>query len=526
MATNFAIRTLDGLSGAMQQVYDLVIIGGGINGCGIARDAAGRGWSVFLCEMDDLGSGTSSRSTKLIHGGLRYLEHFDFHLVRESLAEREVLWRIAPHIVRPMRFVLPHGEGARPAWMLRVGLFLYDHLGGRERLPGTRVLDLREDPAGQPLEPGTFTTGFEYSDCWADDARLVVLNARDAADRGAVVRTRTRAVAAERSGDAWHIAIEDAGGGQATVAARALVNAAGPWVEEVRARLDGASQGHVRLVEGTHIVVPRLFDHDRAYLLQNPDGRVVFAIPYEGDFTLIGTTDRDYRGDPAATQATAEEIAYLCAAANAAFARRVEPGDVVWTYSGVRPLFDDGASDAKSASRDYVLELDDAGEGSPLLLSIIGGKITTYRRLAEAALERLAPHLPPRAGQAAGWTATQALPGGDFEAGQEATLATRLARSFPFLGAGHSLRLARAYGTRAWTLLGKARSMSDLGRQFGATLTETEVRYLAEYEWARTAEDVLWRRTKLGLRLAAAETAALDDWMRQQAATSAEEPAG
>jgi glycerol-3-phosphate dehydrogenase len=379
----------------MQQVYDLAIIGGGINGCGIARDAAGRGWSVLLCEMADLGSGTSSRSTKLIHGGLRYLEHFDFRLVRESLAEREVLWRIAPHIVRPMRFVLPHREGARPAWMLRVGLFLYDHLGGRERLPGTRVLDLREDPAGLPLQPGAFTTGFEYSDCWVDDARLVVLNARDAANRGAGIRTRNRVITAVRTPRC--LAPADGGRparGQATVAARTLVNAAGPWVEEVlRTRIGTGVRGHVRLVEGAHIVVPRLFDHDRAYLLQNPDGRVVFAIPYEHDFTLIGTTDRDYHGDPAATQAAPQEVAYLCDTVSAVFAKGVAPSDVVWVYSGVRPLFDDGASDAKSASRDYVLELDAAGD-SPPLLSIIGGKITTYRRLAEAALEQLSPHLP------------------------------------------------------------------------------------------------------------------------------------
>jgi glycerol-3-phosphate dehydrogenase len=509
----------------MQQVYDLAIIGGGINGCGIARDAAGRGWSVLLCEMADLGSGTSSRSTKLIHGGLRYLEHFDFRLVRESLAEREVLWRIAPHIVRPMRFVLPHREGARPAWMLRVGLFLYDHLGGRERLPGTRVLDLREDPAGLPLQPGAFTTGFEYSDCWVDDARLVVLNARDAANRGAVIRTRTRVITAVRTHDAWHVQTEEAGTGrQVTVAARALVNAAGPWVEEVlRTRIGTGVRGHVRLVEGAHIVVPRLFDHDRAYLLQNPDGRVVFAIPYDHDLTLIGTTDRDYHGDPAATQAATQEIAYLCDTVSAAFAKGVAPSDVVWAYSGVRPLFDDGASDAKSASRDYVLELD-AAKDSPPLLSIIGGKITTYRRLAEAALEQLSPHLPQRVGEAAGWTGTTALPGGEFEAGQDEALATRLARSFPFLGIAHSSRLARAYGTRAWTLLGKAKSMAGLGQGFGATLTEAEVRYLIEHEWARTAEDIAWRRTKLGLRLSPDETATLDAWMREHTPAGAAEP--
>ena len=500
----------------MQSVYDLAIIGGGINGCGIARDAAGRGLSVCLCEMDDLASGTSSRSTKLIHGGLRYLEHFDFRLVRESLIEREVLWRIAPHIVRPMRFVLPHRADLRPAWMLRAGLFLYDHLSGRQRLPGTRVLDLAVDAVGRPLRSGIFTTGFEYSDCWVDDARLVVLNARDAADRGAAIRVGTRAVSAAREGRLWRVTIEDVVSGKTeTIAARGLINAAGPWVEEVlRARLASRPRGHVRLVEGAHIVVPRMFDHDRAYLFQNPDGRVVFAIPYEGEFTLIGTTDRDYVGDPAAARATSEEIAYLCDTVSGAFAKPVVPGDVVWTYSGVRPLFDDGASDAKSASRDYVLELD-AADGAAPLLSIIGGKITTYRKLAETALEQMMPLLPERQGLAVGWTGTAPLPGGEFEAEEAGALAVRLARSFPFLNETYALRLVHAYGTRAWVFLAKAKTMQDLGRHFGATLTEAEVRYLIEHEWARSAEDVLWRRSKLGLHMKDVEIASLDAWMRQ-----------
>jgi glycerol-3-phosphate dehydrogenase len=480
--------------------------------------------------MADLASGTSSRSTKLIHGGLRYLEHFDFRLVRESLIEREVLWRIAPHIVRPMRFVLPQGpHNMRPAWMLRVGLFLYDHLGGRQRLPGTRVLDLADDAAGRPLKSGIFTTGFEYSDCWVDDARLVVVNARDAADRGAEIRVGTRAVSAVREGALWRVTIENASRGQQeTIVARGLINAAGPWVEEVlRARLNKSARSHVRLVEGAHIVVPKLFDHDRAYLFQNPDGRVVFAIPYEGEFTLIGTTDRDYAGDPAATRATSEEIGYLCDTVSAAFAKPVLPGDVVWTYSGVRPLFDDGASDAKSASRDYVLELD-AAEGAAPLLSIIGGKITTYRRLAEAALEQMAPRLPGGEGLAAGWTGTTPLPGGEFEAEEAGALAARLARDFPFLSEEHALRLVHAYGMRAWAFLAKAKTMQDLGRHFGATLTEAEVRYLIEQEWARSAEDVLWRRSKLGLRMTQSQTAALDAWMRHHvpgaAAASADLP--
>ncbi|KAB2920861.1 MAG: glycerol-3-phosphate dehydrogenase [Hyphomicrobiaceae bacterium] len=502
----------------MQHVHDLAIIGGGINGCGIARDAAGRGLSVYLCEMNDLGSGTSSRSTKLIHGGLRYLEHFDFRLVREALTEREVLWGIAPHIIRPMRFVLPHQQGLRPAWMLRVGLFLYDHLGGRERLPGTAVLDLATDSAGTPLKPGVFNTGFEYSDCWVDDARLVVLNARDAADRGAVIRPRTRAVSAERRRDLWHMTVEEEDTRRPhTIAARALVNAAGPWVGEVLGdRLGMRAPAQIRLVQGSHIVVPKLFEHDRAYLFQNPDGRVVFAIPYENEFTLIGTTDRDYAGDPADVSASGTEIAYLCETASACFARAARPEDVVWAYAGVRPLHDDGTSDAKAASRDYVLEMDEA-EGAAPLLSIIGGKITTYRRLAEATLERLAPHLPGRRGLDAGWTGHEPLPGGAFDPDGVGTLAGRLQREHPFLSVRHALRLVRAYGTRAQALLRGASTLADLGRSFGATLTEAEVRYLIDHEWARTAEDVLWRRSKLGLHLTAAEAGALEAWMREAA---------
>jgi glycerol-3-phosphate dehydrogenase len=506
----------------VQRIYDLAIIGGGINGCGIARDAAGRGYSVLLCEMSDLASGTSSRSTKLIHGGLRYLEQYDFRLVREALAEREVLWSMAPHIVRPMRFVLPYRAGLRPAWMLRLGLFLYDHLGGRRRLPGTHVLDLNSDEAGRPLQPGIFSKGFEYSDCWVDDARLVVLNARDAADRGATIRTRTKVLATERGRENWHLALADsATGQQETVVARALVNAAGPWVDHVlRAGLGLVPRGHVRLVQGSHIVVPKLFEHDRAYIFQNPDGRVVFAIPYEGDFTLIGTTDRDYAGDPGAVSTMADEVDYLCKTASASFARQVTAADVVWTYSGVRPLFDDGASEARIASRDYVLEMD-AKAGAAPVLSVIGGKITTYRRLAEAALARLVPHLEPREGLNANWTGREPLPGGNLDVEDVPSFARRLQRRYPFLAEAHALRLARSYGTRATSWLGGAKSPTDLGQSFGATLTEAEVRHLMDNEWARTAEDVLWRRSKLGLRLSRDEIAALDDWMRRSVAQPA-----
>jgi glycerol-3-phosphate dehydrogenase len=428
-----------------------------------------------------------------------------------------------------MRFVLPHQAGLRPAWMLRTGLFLYDYLGGRQRLPGTRVLDLAVDSAGAPLKPGIFATGFEYSDCWVDDARLVVLNARDAAERGAAIRTRTRAVAASRTPDAWHLTIADAGSGKReTIAARVLVNAAGPWVEEVSAAGLGLNaSGRVRLVQGSHIVVAKLFDHDRAYIFQRPDGRIVFAIPYEGSFTLIGTTDRDYTGDPAEVSATPEEIGYLCEAASAAFTQRVLPADVVWTYSGVRPLYDDGAGEAKAASRDYVLEMNDKPGAAPLL-SIIGGKITTYRRLAEAVLERLAAHLRSRQGLAPGWTGTTPLPGGEFDPEELPALTQRLARSYPFLEAAHAARLVRAYGARAARVLDKARSAADLGRQFGATLTEAEVRYLIDQEWAATAEDVLWRRSKLGLRLSRDEVTSLEAWMREVVpyAPAPQEPVG
>jgi glycerol-3-phosphate dehydrogenase len=501
--------------------YDLAIIGGGINGCGIARDAAGRGLTVHLCEMGDLAGGTSSRSTGLIHGGLRYLEHYDFRLVREALREREVLWRIAPHIVRPLRFVLPYRPGLRAAWLLRLGLFVYDHLGGRKLLPPTRVLDLARDPAGAPLEPGALRTGFEYSDCRVDDARLVLLNARDAADHGATIATRTRAVAAVRHAAAWRLTIEDTVSGRCeSIEARAVVNAAGPWAEQTLAACLGRTgREHVRLVQGSHIVVPRLFDHDRAYMFQNPDGRVIFAIPYERTYTLIGTTDRDFAGDPAAVAATPEEIAYLCDAVSFYFARPLVPADVVWSFSGVRPLHDDHARNPNATTRDYVLELD-AAPGRAALLTVFGGKITTYRRLAEAALDRLAPHLPPQARHRAGWTGQAPLPGGDFAVDGLAALTAVLAAEYEFLTPAHAGRLASAYGTRAKVILGGARAPADLGAWFGATLTQAEVRYLMTQEWARTADDVLWRRSKLGLALTGIEVAALARFMAGAGATA------
>jgi glycerol-3-phosphate dehydrogenase len=498
----------------LDRIFDLAIIGGGVNGCGIARDAAGRGNSVFLCEMNDLASGTSSWSTKLVHGGLRYLEYYEFRLVREALIEREILWQIAPHIIRPLRFVLPHHAGLRPAWLLRLGLFLYDHIGGRNLLPPTRSVDLTRDEVGKPLIPNRYKKGFEYSDCFVDDARLVVLTARDAADRGAEIRTRTRAVDIRQIEGIWHVTVEHtASGERRTIQARVLVNAGGPWVEQVLASGAGVNaRAKVRLVQGSHIVVPKLYAHDRAYIFQNSDGRIVFAIPYQEDFTLIGTTDRDYDGDPSKVKASVEEIKYLCDSVSEYLARPVKPEDVVWTYAGVRPLYDDGASEAKAATRDYVFELDTPG-GAPLL-SIYGGKITTYRRLAEEALERLSPYLPRKAAKAReGWTAKSPLPGGDLDVSAIAALTAELIRNYPFLSQAHANRLAHAYGTRAGKLLGNAKSIGDLGRSFGATLTEREVRYLMSSEWACTAEDIVWRRSKLGLRLSPSEIADIDDWI-------------
>ncbi len=504
----------------MSETYDIAIIGGGINGCGIARDAAGRGLSVYLCEMNDLGSGTSSWSTKLVHGGLRYLEYYEFRLVREALTEREVLWKLAPHIIRPLRFVLPHHAGLRPAWLLRLGLFLYDHIGGRKLLPATRTLDLATDPTGAPLKQGLFSKGFEYSDCRVDDVRLVIANAQDASARGAMINTRTRAIKASREGEQWRVVTENTTTGEtASIRARCLVNAAGPWVDEVLTQRFGIRAGaHVRLVQGSHIVVAKLYDHDRAYIFQNADGRIIFAIPYEGDFTLIGTTDKDVHGDPAKIAASQEEIDYLCAAVSEYFARPVTSADIVWTFAGVRPLYDDGASEAKSATRDYVFELDGEAGAAPLL-SVFGGKITTYRRLAEAALDKLAPHLGASALRE--WTATGTLPGGDLAVDGLDALAGSLRKAAPFLDPSHATRLARTYGTRASQILGQAKAGADLGRAFGATLTEAEVRYLVRHEWAQTADDIVWRRTKLGLRMSRAEIDALDDWLKESRLSAA-----
>ena len=493
------------------RIHDIFVIGGGINGCGIARDAAGRGYSVFLAEMNDLASGTSSGSTKLIHGGLRYLEHYEFRLVRESLMEREVLWRNAPHIIWPMRFVLPYAEGLRPAWLIRLGLFLYDHIGGRKELPATKTLDMTRDPAGKPLKK-LFKKAFEYSDCWVNDARMVVLNARDAADRGAVIRTRAKVVSARRDNGHWTIGVENLHTRQIQeIRARLIVNAAGPWVDHVLSAAVGQNDvRNVRLVQGSHIVVPKKFDDPRAYFFQNRDGRIIFAIPYEEDFTLIGTTDRDYEGDPKAVVISGAEIEYLCDAASEYFNQPVKRDDIVWTYSAVRPLYDDGASKAQEATRDYVLKADGA-EGSAPIVNIFGGKITTYRRLSEAMLEKIEALLGKKGKP---WTAGAALPGGDFPANGFDAQVKKLKDEYPFLDFAHARRLVRLYGTRAKTFLGLAKSNADLGKNFGADLYEAEVRYLAENEWAVTAEDVLWRRTKRGLRLTKEQAAALEEFMR------------
>jgi glycerol-3-phosphate dehydrogenase len=514
-------------------------VGGGVNGCGIARDASGRGLSVTLVEKGDLAQATSSASTKLFHGGLRYLEYFEFRLVRESLIERERLLAAMPHISWPMRFVLPYHpamrfelrtptsrllstvmpwmQGRRPAWLIRLGLFLYDHLGGRKILPPTRTLDLRRAPEGAPLDD-RFEKAFEYSDCWVEDSRLVVLNARDAEARGAHVRTRTELVSAEARDGLWHAVLRDAETGRTeALTARMLVNAAGAWVADViSGRMRRNTGERVRLVRGSHIVTRKLYDHDKAYFFQGTDGRIIFAIPYEGDFTLIGTTDTEHADPDAPAVCTDEERDYLLDFASTYFAEPLTADDIVWTYSGVRPLHDDGAQSASAATRDYVLSVD-TGAGAPAL-NVFGGKITTYRRLAEGALEKIGAHLPLARGA---WTAGVPLPGGDFEVGGSDRLVTELRAVCPFLTEGWARRLVRAYGTEARQVLGETRSAADLGRHFGATLTEREVRWLMEREFARTAADVLWRRTKLGLKLSEAEAAELDAFMIGDGAGSA-----
>ena len=493
--------------------YDLLIVGGGINGAGIARDAAGRGLSVLLVEAEDLAQHTSSASTKLIHGGLRYLEYGEFRLVREALIERERLWGMAPHIIWPLRFVLPQLHSPRPAWMVRLGLWLYDHLGGRKRLPATETIDLARAPQGTGLNPGA-RKAFVYSDCWVEDSRLVVLNAIDAVSRGATVLTRTRLVSARRKGKIWTATLADAAG-QRAVRARAMVNAAGPWVEDVlQCTRDPAQSGNqrdrgVRLIKGSHIVLPRLYPGDHAFLLQNPDRRVVFAIPYEGEFTLIGTTDEAWTAPPGPATISEHETSYLLDTVRRYFATEVGPEDVRWSYAGIRPLYDDHAANASAVTRDYVLDLDAPAGGAPLL-SVFGGKITTFRKLAEHALEKLGAHFP-MAGPA--WTAGATLPGGDLPGGDFDAYVAELSGERPALPRTLIRRLARAYGTRAEQVLAGVRDLADLGRDFGSGLTEAELTYLARHEWAVTAQDVLWRRSKMGLHMLPQSAAQIDAFL-------------
>lgn len=493
----------------LAEVYDLAVVGGGINGAGIAADAAGRGLSVFLCEQHDLASHTSSASSKLIHGGLRYLEHYEFRLVREALAEREVLLAKAPHIVHPLRFVLPHRPHLRPAWMIRAGLFLYDHLGKREKLPPSRGLRFGID---SPLK-AEIARGFEYSDCWVDDARLVVLNAMAAREHGGHIHPQTRCVSARRSKGLWHLHLERRDGSLYSVRARALVNAAGPWVDRfLRDELRQKPPYGIRLIQGSHLIVPRLYEGEQAYILQNEDRRIVFAIPYLRQFTLIGTTDREYQGDPAAIRISEAETDYLLDVVNAHFKRQLGRQDILHSFSGVRPLCDDESDDPSAVTRDYTLALDNTPGEAPLL-SVFGGKLTTYRKLAEAALEQLAPHfagvVKPR------WTASAPLPGGEAMTTVE-ELAVQLMERLRQLDPALARRWAGTYGSRIWTLLDGAHNLSELGEHLGAGLYAREVEYLVREEWAHDADDILWRRTKLGLFLNARQRERLEQFLRSE----------
>ena len=487
--------------------YDLLIIGGGINGTAIARDAAGRGLKVLLCERDDLAGHTSSASTKLIHGGLRYLEYYEFNLVRHALKEREVMLRAAPHIIWPMRFVLPYDKGLRPAWMLRTGLFLYDHIGGREMLPGSKSLKLDKAPHQGVLE-SRFKTGFEYSDCWVDDARLVVLYAIDAAHRGADIRTRTEVLSVKTTGRGYSADIKQNGKIE-TIHAKGVVNAAGPWVDEVLGKIKPSdNEQSLRLVTGSHIVTKKLFDGDHAYLFQNADNRVIFAIPYEHDYTLIGTTDKPYDLSEGPVKISEEEISYLCEAASEYFENDISPADVVWTYAGVRPLYDDKKADASAVTRDYVLDIEELSEEAPFM-SVYGGKITTSRKLGEQAMQELAKYFK-NAGD--DWTESALLPGGDLYDADFDRFFNDMQKRYPALNEDLLKRLCHAYGTRITLILGDGKTQPDLGQNFGAGLYEIEAKYLINHEWATSAEDILWRRSKLGLHMTKDQRANFTTW--------------
>ncbi len=511
--------------------YDVVVIGGGINGAGVARDAAGRGLKVLLCEQDDLARYTSSSSTKLIHGGLRYLEHYDFKLVRHALLEREVLLRSAPHIIWPLRFILPHHRDLRPRWLIRLGLFLYDHIGGRKLLPKSWSVDLKKHVSGEALND-EFTSGFEYSDCWVQDSRLVVLNARDAADRGAEILVQTTCTDITAADDHWLVEICDKDSGTvSTVKSRSVVNAAGPWVEAVqKLQIRNKVEHGVRLVKGSHIVVNKLFDHEYTYIFQNADNRVLFAVPYEQNYTLLGTTDIEVTGDPAAVEVEQREIDYICEAVSSYFKKPVKSEDVVWSYTGVRPLFDDAAANASKVTRDYVIHLSESG---PPLVSIFGGKITTFRKLSEEVVDMILPRLPEfskpefskselgNGGSLKAWTASSTLPGGDIpNADYDAFVKAKQAQ-FPWIPDDLLGGYTRNYGTMIDSLLGEAKSVADLGVHFGGDLYEAEVRHLMSNEWARCADDILWRRTRKGLHVPEGTASKLDSWMQAELANAA-----
>jgi len=488
--------------------YDILIIGGGINGAGIALEAAMRGYSVCVCESGDFGGGTSSASTKLIHGGLRYLEHYEFLLVRKALMEREVLWNMAPHIIWPMRFVLPHHSGLRPAWLLRLGLFLYDHLGGRKLLPATKTLNLSRDEAGEPLK-STFKKAFEYSDCWVEDARLVILNLRLAQTLGAEIKPRTAVNHASFQNGYWHADI----GNSEKISASLVINATGPWVDTVLQRVFGINNcQNVRLVRGSHIVIKKKFEHDRAYIFQNSDERIIFAIPYETDYTLIGTTDAEHQDISEKPEIAQEEISYLCEMATEYFEEPVTQDDVVWTYSGVRPLYDDGASKAQEATRDYVIRAEQSvGNGS--LINIFGGKITTFRILAQSMMEEIEHILGKRGGV---HEEMHHYPGGDFPVDGFENLVDQYKQNYGFLDDTVIRRLVRLYGTETIDILGNATELANLGEHIGEGLYEAEVKFLMEKEWAVEPEDILFRRTKLGIRMDRKQVAKLKKLMHQQ----------
>ncbi|WP_109441247.1 glycerol-3-phosphate dehydrogenase [Acinetobacter haemolyticus] len=488
------------------KIYDLAIIGGGINGVGIAVDAAGRGLSVFLCEKDDLASHTSSASSKLIHGGLRYLEHKEFRLVREALAEREVLLSKAPHIIRPMRFIMPHRPHLRPAWLIRTGLFFYDYLGKREKLLGSHNVYFKED---SPLN-AAITRGFEYSDCAVDDSRLVVLNAMQAREKGAELVTRTRCLSAQREGNVWVVNLENAEG-QFQIKAKALVNAAGPWVAQfIKQDLQLKSPYGIRLIQGSHIIVPKLYEGDKAFIMQNDDRRIVFAIPYLDQYTMIGTTDQEYQGDPAQVKITQAEIDYLIEVSNAHFKKQITQADIISTFAGVRPLCDDESDNPSAVTRDYTLALSKEAAGQAPLLSVFGGKLTTYRKLAESAMLQLKAFFPEMKGS---WTATEALPGGEKMVSVE-QLANEIRAQISDAPEALAKRWAGAYGSRIWNILGEASSVKQLGQHFGQGLYAKEVDYLCRFEWASNSQDILWRRSKLGLNMQAHEIALLDAYLK------------